>query len=106
MRWLIATLRSANVPVLIAPGNRDFVGPLGGYSEHEWPDNVTVFKSERFTPWNVGGGVTIWGTAHTEPHRARSFLDGFEVDRDGLNLALFHGAERSGFDREPGTLGD
>lgn len=103
MRWLIAALRSASVPVLIAPGNRDFVGPLGGYSEHEWPENVTVFESERFSPWNGGEGVTIWGAAHTEPHRARSFFDGFQVDRDGLNLALFHGAERSGFDRESGT---
>lgn len=102
MQWLIAAFRSAGVPVLIAPGNKDFVGPLGGYTRHEWPDNVTIFDTDRFTPVEVADGVTIWGAGHTEAHRARSFLDRFEVDRDGVNLALFHGAETSGAEREPG----
>ncbi len=102
MQWLIAALRSANAPVLIAPGNRDFIGPLGGYSRHEWPDNVTVFEVDQFTPVDVADGVTIWGAAHTEAHRTRAFFDRFEVDRNCVNLALFHGAERSGFEREPG----
>src|SRR5688572_10736136 len=61
MQWLIAALRSATAPVLIAPGNRDFVGPLGGYSWHEWPDNVTVFYTDQFTAVDVADGVTIWG---------------------------------------------
>jgi DNA repair protein SbcD/Mre11 len=102
MQWLNAALRSAATPVLIAPGNRDFVGPLGGYSRHEWPDNVTVFDSDRFVAHDVADGVTIWGAAHTEAHRVDAFFDRFEVGRDGVNLALFHGAERSGFEREPG----
>lgn len=101
MQWLITALRSAGVPVLIAPGNRDFVGPLGGYTRHEWPDNVTVFHTDRLVPVDVTGGVTVWGAAHTEAHRSRSFLDGFEADREGVNLALFHGAEKSGASREP-----
>lgn len=101
MQWLIAALRSAAVPVLVAPGNRDFVGPLGGYSNHEWPDNVTVFDTDRFTPANTVDGVTIWGAAHTEAHHVRSFFDHFEVDRDTINLALFHGADRAGAGREP-----
>jgi DNA repair exonuclease SbcCD nuclease subunit len=102
MQWLIAALRSATTPVLIAPGNGDFVGPLGGYSRHQWSDNVTVFDTDRFTAVDVSEGVTVWGAAHTEAHRARAFFDRFEVDRDGVNLALFHGAERSGVEREPG----
>jgi DNA repair protein SbcD/Mre11 len=101
VQWLIAALRSANAAVLIAPGDGDFIGPLGGYSRHEWPDNVIVFTDERFTPVHVASGVTIWGAAHTEAHRARSFFDGVEVAGDGINLALFHGAERSGLEREP-----
>jgi exonuclease SbcD len=52
-------------------------------------------------PVEIVHGVTIWGAAHTEAHRLRSFLDGFEVDRPGLNVALFHGAETGGRDREP-----
>lgn len=102
MQWLTAALRSAEAPVLIAPGNRDFVGPLGGYSAHDWPENVIVFDDGQFEPVEVADGIHIWGAAHTEAHRSRSFFAGFEVDRDGVNLALLHAAERSGLDREPG----
>ncbi len=101
IQWLIAAFRSAGVRVLIAPGNRDFVGPLGGYTRHEWPNNVSIFDTDRFAPVEVADCVTIWGAGHTEAHRDRSFLDRFDVDRDGVNFALFHGAERSGFEREP-----
>lgn len=101
MQWLIAAFRSTGVPVLIAPGNMDFVGPLGGYARHEWTDNVTIFDTDRFTPVEVADGVTVWGAGHTEAHRVRSFLDHFEVDREGANLALFHGADVAGSEREP-----
>jgi DNA repair exonuclease SbcCD nuclease subunit len=101
LRWLTAALRSTGVPVLVAPGNEDYVGPLGGYSSHEWPDNVTVFDTDRFAPVELGSGVTVWAAAHTEAHRTRSLLDGFTVDRQGVNLALFHGADIGGRDREP-----
>jgi DNA repair exonuclease SbcCD nuclease subunit len=101
VQWLAAAFRSTGVPVLIAPGNEDFIGPLGGYTAQDWPDNVTVFVTQDFRPVEVADGVTIWGAAHTEAHRARSFLDGFRADRPGTNIALFHGAESSGVVREP-----
>jgi DNA repair exonuclease SbcCD nuclease subunit len=101
VQWLIMALRSVNVPVVISPGDRDFIGPLGGYSNYEWGENVTVYDVDRFTPVEVAPGATIWGAAHTEAHRTRSFFYHFHVDRDGVNLALFYGAERSGLDREP-----
>jgi DNA repair exonuclease SbcCD nuclease subunit len=101
MQWLIAAFRSAGVPVLIAPGNRDFVGPLGGYTRHEWPDNVTIFETGQLMPVEVTDGVTVWGAGHTEAHLSRSFLDHFQVEGEGVNLALFHGAEKSGAEREP-----
>ena len=101
MQWLAAALRSTGVPVLIAPGNEDFIGPLGGYTAHEWPDNVTVFETRDFSPVEMVDGVTIWGAAHTEAHQARSFLDGVRVDRPGTNIALFHGTETGGIGREP-----
>jgi exonuclease SbcD len=101
VQWLAAALRSTGVPVLIAPGNEDFIGPLGGYTTHEWPDNVTIFHIDRFVPVEIAHGITIWGAAHTEAHRLRSFFHGFKVDRPGLNVALLHGAETAGRDREP-----
>lgn len=101
MHWLAAALRSAGVPVLIAPGNSDFIGPLGGYSSQEWPENVTVFETDVFSSVQLAEGVTVWGAAHTEAHRARSFFNGVHIDLEGVNFALFHGAETSGTLREP-----
>jgi DNA repair protein SbcD/Mre11 len=101
VQWLITAFRSVNVPVLISPGNRDFIGPLGGYFDYDWSENVTVFRADRFTPVEASPEVFVWGAAHTEAHRMRSFFDGFRVDRDGIHIALFHGSERGGFDREP-----
>jgi exonuclease SbcD len=102
MQWLTAAFRSADAPVLIAPGNRDFIGPLGGYQSYDWPENVIVFDEPHFEAVEVADGVTIWGAAHTEAHRGRSFFAGFEVDRDGVNFALLHATERSGLEREQG----
>jgi DNA repair protein SbcD/Mre11 len=101
MQWLVAALRSATVPVLITPGNEDFIGPLGGYSRHVWPENVVLFVEERMRPYELTNGVTIWGAANCQAHKPTSFLDGFRVDRAGVNLGLFHAAETSGHQREP-----
>lgn len=101
VEWLITAFRSADVPVLIAPGNHDFIGALGGYTRHQWPSNVSVFETEDFAPVRILDDVTIWGAAHTEAHRAASLLRGVAVDRPGFNLALFHGAEVAGYEREP-----
>ena len=102
IEWLIAAFRSVGVPrILIAPGNHDFVGPIGGYTRHDWPDNVIIFDTDQLTPVSLREDVTIWGAAHTEAHRLRSFLEGSAVDRPGVNLALFHGTELAGQEREP-----
>jgi exonuclease SbcD len=101
MQWLATAFRSAAVPVFIAPGNEDFIGPIGGYERYEWPDNVRIFESDRLSPVEIVDGVCLWGAAHTEAHRRASFLDRFKVDRPGVNLALFHGAEVAGGEREP-----
>ncbi|MDQ6838931.1 MAG: metallophosphoesterase family protein [Actinomycetota bacterium] len=102
MQWLVTAFRSAGVPVLIAPGNEDFLGPLGGYARHRWPPNVHIFTSERLTPLECAGDVTIWGAANRQAHSASSLLDGVRVDRGGVNIAMFHGAEAGGYQREPG----
>lgn len=101
LQWLAAAFRSAGVPILVAPGNEDFIGPLGGYTVYEWPENVTIFQTDTFSPVELVNGVTVWGVAHTEAHRARSFLDRVVIDRGGVNLALLHAAETVGRDREP-----
>jgi DNA repair protein SbcD/Mre11 len=100
IRWLATVFRSAGVPVLLAPGSEDYVGPLGGYSRADWPDNVLVFEEDHLTPFEVRDGVKIWGAAHTEAHRRRAFFEPISTDPDELNLVLFHGTEVSALERE------
>ena len=101
IRWLATVFRSAGVPVLVSPGSADYVGPLGGYTRADWPDNVVVFEEDHLTPFDVRHGVKIWGAAHTEAHRRRAFFGPITTDPDEFNLVLFQGTEVSALEREP-----
>ena len=83
------------VPVVIAPGNHDWYGPASVYAQVEWSPNVSVFRESRPTPLVLDDGLTLWGAAHCAPANTSGFLDGFRVDRGGVNIGLFHAAERS-----------
>jgi len=94
----------APLPVYLAPGNHDWLGPDSLYRRVSWPSNVHVFGSDRLEPVSLGSSVTLWGAAHCAPAATRNFLDGFHVDRAGVHLALFHGSEQ-GWLAIPGTSG-
>lgn len=81
-----------SVPVYLAPGNDDWYGPQSVYQQVDWTPNVHVFSSGSLTPVELTDGVTLWGAAHVGPGPARDFLDGFAVNRAGVNLALCHGS--------------
>lgn len=104
MHWLTSALGSVGRPVLIAPGDADFVGPLGGYTSHDWPENVVIFETDRLTPFELGKSLTIWGAGHTQAHRSRSFFGGWQADGDGVNLALVHSAEQLGAPLETSAI--
>ena len=84
------------IRVYIAPGNHDWYGPQSLYRTVEWSDNVHVFNENLLRPFQIDDGITLWGAAHTSPANTPGFLD-FRVDREGVNLALFHGSERGWF---------
>lgn len=84
----------APLPVLVAPGNHDWFGPASLYQRVEWSPNVRVFGGGTLEPYELSDGFTIWGVAHRAPRGTGDFLQGFKVDRGGVNLALFHGSER------------
>jgi DNA repair exonuclease SbcCD nuclease subunit len=90
----------APIPVLLAPGNHDWYGPSSLYARTVWPPNVHVFSTARLSPVTLTEGFTLWGAAHTGPANTPGFLDGFTVDRDGISIGVFHGAERSALPRE------
>ena len=80
-------------PVLLAPGNHDWLGPYSIYRTADWSPNVRIFGEGDFEPEVLDDGLTIWGNAHLQPAELRNPLEGVQVDRRGVNLALFHGSE-------------
>ena len=88
---------SVDIPVLISPGNHDWYGPQSIYRQETWTPNVHIFTEDRLTPVELADGFTLWGAAHRAPANTDGFLDGFTVDRGGVNVALFHGSEQGAF---------
>lgn len=96
--FLKSTFEGINpIPVYISPGNHDWYGPRSLYRGVDWSPNVHIFDESRFQPVELTDGITLWGAAHLAPASTRGFLDQFNVDRGGVNLALFHGSERGWF---------
>lgn len=80
--------------IFIAPGNHDWFGPTSLYQQVAWSSNVHVFQQGKLTPVELSEEFTLWGAAHRAPANTSGFLDEFHVDRDGVNVALFHGSEQ------------
>ncbi len=81
-------------PVLLAPGNHDWLGPTSLYQRGDWSDNVHIFTEPRLVPFPLRDGFTVWGSAHCSPSNTPGPLDRFAVDRGGVHVALFHGSEQ------------
>ena len=88
------------VPVFLAPGNHDWLGLQSLYDQAEWSPNVHVFPEQRLTPFALDDGITLWGAAHHGPAITVNLLEGFRVDRGGVNLGLFHGSEQTWFTQQ------
>jgi DNA repair exonuclease SbcCD nuclease subunit len=99
----MAFLRSAfagvhPLPVLLAPGNHDWLGPASLYRQVAWTDNVHVFDEAALRGHRLADGFTIWGAAHCAPANTPGFFDqGFRVTGSGVHIGLFHASERGGF---------
>jgi DNA repair exonuclease SbcCD nuclease subunit len=79
-----------NVPVLIAPGNRDYLSPGCLYDQVAWPGNVHIFRTAALSSISVGDG-TVWGCAFEGPQRIQSPLAGVNITDGELHVGLFHG---------------
>jgi DNA repair protein SbcD/Mre11 len=90
--------RLAPIPVFLAPGNHDWLGPDSLYRQARWPAHVHVFTTDRLAPVPLAPGVTLWGAAHLSPAGTPGFLRHPPIRGPGVHLALFHGAEGGGDD--------
>jgi DNA repair protein SbcD/Mre11 len=84
------------LPIFLAPGHHDWLGPQSIYRQVEWSPNVHLFTEARFQSYALDEGLTLWGAAHRGPANTPNLLESFRVDRGGVHLALFHGSEQSG----------
>jgi DNA repair protein SbcD/Mre11 len=82
------------IRVFIAPGNHDWFGPASLYHQVKWTSNVHIFEQSVLTPVELADGFTLWGAAHQAPANTPGFLNGFHVNRGGINVALFHGSQQ------------
>ena len=69
------------LPVLVAPGNHDWLAPAGLYRQARFGPNVHLFTTDRLEPVTLVDGCTLWGAAHLRPRGTDGFLDRFRVDR-------------------------
>ena len=85
----MALLGKARRPVLISPGNHDYLGPKSPYLTMELPENVFVFQSNRLTPYFLHSDTVIWGAAFTS---ASAFIPlDAPLDPQHLNVLSIHG---------------
>jgi len=94
------------LPILVSPGNHDWLGRASVWNTNAWSPNVHIFEDRKLAPFELADGFTVWGAAHHAPANTPGFLDGFSVDREGVHLGVFHGSERAGLqveraDKEP-----
>lgn len=91
-----AFARMGSVPVLVAPGNHDWLGPASVYARTDWSSNVVIFARDQLVPYQLADGFTVWGAAHLKPAGTVGFLEGFRAEGPGVHVGLFHGSLRSG----------
>jgi len=98
--FLERVLNGAEVPVLVSPGNHDWLAPSSVWATASWDDHVHIFDGQQLERFEVGGGLSVWGAAHHRPAGTAGFLDNAKVSGPGVNLGLFHGSEVSGMHYE------
>ena len=85
----LAKLKDTNI--FIAPGERDPYVTTSAYRLAVWPSNVYIFSSGISSVKIPSHNVTIYGAGWTAYHQEGSFLDGFQVTRDGtIPIMLLH----------------
>lgn len=88
-RTVYDALRNMGVPVLIAPGNHDFISADSPYEREVWPENVHIFKKQQIEWVDFPSiGLRVYG-AGFQSMDCPALLEGFQAQ--GLSVGVFHG---------------
>ena len=89
---LRSALEDAAVPVFISPGNHDFLAPDSPYLTERWPENVHIFKDNKFTSVAVPElDLRIYGAGYHSMDCA-ALMDGFRAEgEERYHVGLLHG---------------
>lgn len=92
IRMVQTALGEAGVPVFIAPGNHDPIGLESPYDTGSWPDNVTIFRQNRFTSVSVPElDCRVYGAAFTSAN-CGGLLEGFTASGpETYHIGVLHG---------------
>lgn len=84
-------LADSGVPVLIAPGNHDFVSPGCCWLEENWPENVFIFTGALESVTIAGLGCRIYGAAF-QSRDCPPLLEDFQAEgEETYCVAVLHG---------------
>lgn len=88
--FLKEALARCGVPVLIAPGNHDYVRPGSPWTDESWPENVVVF-TEGLSYLDIPElNCRVYGAGY-QSMDCEALLDGFRAEGDGYRIGLLHG---------------
>lgn len=85
-----------NTKVFITPGERDPLVMTSAYRLAVWPNNVHIFSGGISSVIIPSRNVTIYGAGWTAYHQEATFLERFELTRDGtIPIMLLHAELKS-----------
>lgn len=88
--------RLDDIRVFISPGNHDPFVSGSPYSTSDWPDNVYIFQTDKFTPVEIREINTIvYGIANTSFQDRTNHLKDLGIppnSNDAFNVILMHGS--------------
>ena len=88
-RTVYDALQSMEVPVFIAPGNHDYMGPESPYEREPWPENVHIFKNQQIEWVDIPAlSLRVYG-AGFQSMDCPGLLTGFQAE--GRAVGVFHG---------------
>lgn len=93
--FICGELKRAVIPVFISPGNHDPYLPDSYYATHLWPENVHIFKENKFQKVTLEKlNVNIYGIANTSHEDKNNYLKNLKTNNDGrINIVIIHGAD-------------